>query len=328
MIRPTAAALGLALAVLAVASPAHAAGGSTLILYDGVVSEAEATKAAAALAERLELGGSDQFRVEFLADAVFGGAEHWPEGGPVTYCPSASLDVDVGTLLIEAEAMAAEGRFAEVDEALGRALDELACAAPPLDPAKLARAALLRGWARVEREDRDGAKAAFTMATAFDPAVEWPPEYPPHAQQVFVFAARAALRSHDARFEPGTAEDDAEQIRIDGARLPERTRLRPGWHQVSVPTRDGGQLRLAVEFAAGGTVRLVRASELLETFLIGDGGEAAGLAIASRMDRSGDDVAYLIEPALDRVYRFDRATREVTELPVWDKAPWRPQGGR
>lgn len=329
MIRSLAPALGLGLLLSALLAAAPAtAGPRTLILYDGVASQAEATAAAAALAERLKLGGSDGYRVEFLTDAVFGGAEHWPRGGDVEYCPSGTYDQDLDQVLAESVAMAAEGRFGDVEATIGGGLANLACLAPPLDPAAMAHAALLLGWARIEQGDREGAKDAFSMATQFDPAVEWHEGYPSHAQQVFVFAARSALKSHDAHFESGTAKDDADQIRIDGKRLAERKRLRPGWHQVSVPTSDGGQLRLAVRFIAGGTITLVDSGELLESFLIGDDDhEAAGRAIAAVMARSGDDTAYLIEPSLNRVYRFDRAPRELTELPVWDKAPWRPQAG-
>lgn len=96
-----------------------------------------------------------------------------------------------------------------IDEIAGR----IACYAGDAEPDDLYQLFFLQGLAAFFENDTNAARRAFVQAAALDPAREWPSEYPPTAQNVYLDALRDAVASAPAAL----VNEAPGPIRLNGA---------------------------------------------------------------------------------------------------------------
>ena len=292
------------------------AGEGPLVLYVGEPSDEQATQAREQVAKRLGYTAAEVTRALPLVENVFGNADLWPQGGATHLCPEDVGDISLSELVKNAGAAIDVVEPRRATELLSPLIDNLACIAAPVTAQELSRAAFLLGYARFASGDREGAGEAFKAAAIFDPEIAWDVTYPPEPQQVFNSAVLDALRAEKANLWPAFGAAEAMDLQLDGGDVPADGTLQPGLHQITTRTADGQPLRMAVEFPAGGTIRLVPLREQIDGFLAGkEGTSEIGGVLVAILARSGDAEAYIIEPAFGRIYRFHRETEEVREIP-------------
>jgi len=292
------------------------AGDGPLVLYVGEPSDEQATQAREQVAKRLGYTAAEVTRARPLVEGVFGNADLWPQGGAAHLCPEDVGDINLTQLVEDAGVAIDEVEPGKAVKLLDPLLDNLACIAAPVSAQDLSRAAFLLGYARFASGDREGAGEAFKAAAIFDPEIAWDVTYPPEPQQVFNSAVLDALRAAKANLWPAFGAAEAMDLQLDGGDVPADGTLQPGLHQITTRTADGQPLRMAVDFPAGGTVRLVPLREQIDGFLAGkEGTSEIGGVLQAILTHSGDAEAYIIEPAFGRIYRFHKETQEVREIP-------------
>jgi len=317
-------AISIAVLALCWAPPqeAAAADAGALVLYVGEASEAQASQAREQVSARMGYAPGEVMRAEPLAEYVFGGADLWPVGGETQVCPPEVGEVLLSDLVAQAEEAVDLVELARAVEILSTLNDALACIAPPVDPTALSRAAFLKGYAHYAAGQRVEAGKAFQMAAVFDPGIKWDETYPPDPQQVFNSAVLEALRLEETTVWPAFGAAEAADLLLDGGPFPANGKARPGLHQVTTRGQGGQPLRLSVVFPPGGEVRLIPLREQVDGFLAGkEGHMGIGQVLATALARTGDEEAYIVEPAFGRIYRFHGDTGEVREIPGSGTAP-------
>lgn len=305
--------LGIALAT----NPgiAQAADEVPLVFYLGEPSDRAAEVARAAAARALGTADPSTLRVEPLLHAGFREARIWPTGGTVRLCPPDVAETSLGDRIEKAAGRLDELDFAGAETELAVLDGQLACLGPPLDSHLLARAALLLGYARFQREDRRGAGTAFAMSAVFDPEVAWDEVYSPDAQQVFNSAVLESLRTPAAHLALGPEEAAELQLRLDGSGFPLDRSLRPGWHQVTVPTLTGQPLQLAVRVPPGSTIEMSPVTDLMDSYVAGCPGlGSVGDALQAAVTAATRREAYVVAVETGRVRRYSAFTQLLEPL--------------
>ena len=308
----------LALAGLALAAAPRAAQAEDeppLVFYLGEPGEAAEGAARAAAAQALGISDASSLQVEALLHAGFREASTWPTGATVRLCPADVAEISLGGRIEAAEKKLDELDFAGAEAELTPLDGQLACLGPPLDSQLLARAALLLGYARFQRGDRRGAGTAFAMAAVFDPEVAWDEVYSPDAQQVFNSAVLESLRTPAAHLALGPDDAAALELRLDGSAFPLDRSLRPGWHQVTVPTLGGEPLRLAIQAHPGGTVEMSPVTDLMDGYVAGCPGlGSVGDALQAAVTAANRREAYVVAVETGRVRRYSAFTQLLEPL--------------
>ncbi|MDP7111566.1 MAG: hypothetical protein QGH45_06375, partial [Myxococcota bacterium] len=287
-----------------------AASAAPLVLYRTQSSRDPIGSVREQMTDRLGFGDSQLTRVVPLADFAFDGARSWPLDEGARACAS-DRHPQLASAIGDAETALDALEFERAHEVLEPLLEDLACVGADPDPAGLARGALLLGYARFQRGDREGAAAAFDQAAAFHPELEWDTTYPPDAQQVFNNAVLANLRQPAA-----ILEGQVEGVTVDGAALPGDRSYRPGLHLLTVPREDGSPVRLAVRLEAGRTLRIGETARMIDELFAGGVGFAATLAaLRAEVNADGDPETYLVDPIRGRILRFFGGSGELREIP-------------
>lgn len=305
--------LGLVSIVLGLAAPAAA---GPLILYIGPPGGEYAAAARSGVTLRLGFTEDEIAGAEPIVEYVFGGAELWPLGGVTNLCPRGRDDVDLAHQIIIADKAIDEMEFSTAAAALEPVADRLGCITAGLDQGRLSRAAFLLGYSRFQTGDRDGALEGFKLAAGFEPAIEWDPNYPPDAQQVFNSGVLSALRVDMAQLVIPEGRLGEGVLELDGAALSASSQMRPGLHQLTVRKRAGGTLRVALSFPVGESVEMVPVGTLVDGFLVGrDEREAMTDALVDVMGHAGRDEVYIVEPDSGRIFRFHAPSRALRLIP-------------
>ncbi len=318
------AALVVAISLAAVSPPRGArADGGPLILHLGASGGGLPPALRQEVADRLGLPAEELSPPRPFVDYVFEGALLWPTDAAAAPCPTDAASADLEERIAAAEEDLAELAFGDAAAGLAVVTEAPACLAAPVTGPRLARAAFLLGYARFMAGDREGSADAFWIAAQLDPTVEWDNTYPPEVQQTFNNAVLDALRTPAAHIayseEFWKRRDD---VRLDGAVVPESGEVRPGLHLVTLPSRNPGGVAAGVELPAGGTVHLWPVEDLIVGLLEGDAlGEPALAALVAALDRHGLPDAYVVEPGTRRMFRFHAASRQLRELPTLRPQP-------
>lgn len=314
------AALGLGLATFP--GIAWAEDEAPLVYYLGEPSDGAMAVARAAAARALGTADPSALQVEPLLHAGFREARIWPTGGTVRLCPPDVAEIDLGDRIEKAEGRLDELDFAGAETELAALDGQLACLALPLDSHLLARAALLMGYARFQRGDRRGAGTAFAMSAVFDPEVAWDEVYSPDAQQVFNSAVLESLRTPAGHLALGPDDAAELQLRLDGSGFPLDRSLRPGWHQVTVPTITGPPLQLAVRVPPGSTIEMSPVTDLMDSYVAGCPGlGSVGDALQAAVTSANRREAYVVAVETGRVRRYSAFTQLLEPLGDDDCAP-------
>ena len=288
-------------------------GGATaapLVLYRSLPSRDPIGTVKQQMQDRLGFGDSQLTRVIPLAEYAFEGARVWPLDDGVAFC-GGGRHPDLEAAISDAETALDTLDFPRARSVIEPLLDDLACVGRDVSSLRLARAALLLGYARFQLDDRAGATAAFGQAAAFYPDLEWDSTYPPDAQQVFNNAVLDSLRQQAA-----ILGGSLEGVNIDGGPVADDRKVRPGWHLLSVPRAEGGSVRLAVHLDPDERLDLGEAARMVDELFEGGRGFAATLAaLRSHVNGEGDPETYLVDSERARILRFFGGSGELRELP-------------
>lgn len=305
----------LVVAALLLAPAADAAEGSGWVILHAGLTEA---RTSSIRGEMLQLGFTryQVSRALALEEYAFGGAEMWAREGAASLCPQGKPRHDVEDLLLRGQGSLDAWDNEGAARVLQPLVDDLACFSVPAPAASLARAAMYLGYAHFESDRMDQAREAFTAAAAFDSMATWDDQYPPDAGRVFYMAVDEAMELTEARLQVLDAFRLHPEILIDGGTFPGDGALTPGRHRIRVNHRSEGDLVFALDLEAGQTASLVRTDTLIEALFDGSEGFAAAAdALAAAMEWTGAAEAYIAVPRLEKVYRFQAATREIRLVP-------------
>ncbi len=250
-----------------------------------------------------------------LESYAFRDATLWPSAGDVAVCPAGKPLVDLSGRVAEAQAAIDGWDYDRAAARLVALFDDLACVAFPADASTLARTAVMLGYARFEAGDSEGARHAFRLAAAFDPAVTWDDRFPPDAGRTFTDAVDEALQATEARVQVLDAYRLHPEIRLDGDTFPGDGAVTPGLHRITVLDRAGQELALAVRLDPGQTMSLVPVDQLVDE-ATGDGpGLAVIGALTEAMAWTGAADAYIAAPKRERVVRFSTDSADLRVVP-------------
>ncbi len=301
----------LTLAVSAIALLATtSASAAPLVLYRSLPSRDPIGSVKQQMQARLGFGDSQLTRVIPLARYAFDGALLWPLDEGAQFCES-PRHPELEAAITDAETALDLLDFPRAAAVLEPLFESLACVGRGATADRLARAALLMGYARFQLGDRDGAATAFGQAASFDPDIEWDGTYPPDAQQVFNNAVLDSLRQPAS-----TLGGTLDGVLVDGRPVGDDHTLRPGWHLLAVPREEGDPVRLAVELTPGRRLDLGDTQRMVDEFFEGGRGFAATLAVLrAHVSGEGDPETYLVDSERSRILRFFGGSGELRELP-------------
>jgi len=305
----------LVVAALLLAPAAEAAEGSGWVILHAGLTEA---RTSSVRSEMLQLGFTryQVSRALALEDYAFGGAEMWAREGDASLCPQGKPRHDVDELLQRGQGALDAWDYDGAARILQPVVDDLACFSEPAAATTLAQAGMYLGYAHFEGDRMDDAREAFTAAAAFDSMAAWDDRYPPDAGRVFYMAVDEAMELTEARLQVLDAFRLHPEILIDGGTFPGDGALTPGRHRIQVNHREEGEQVFALGLTAGQTASLVQTDSLIEAlFDGGEGHDAAADALAAAMEWTGAAEAYIAVPRLEKVYRFQAATREIRVVP-------------